>query len=156
MALTVWPRRDVIFIFQSGTESGMGDVEYALDIDVRFRDLDPMGHVNNAVQLSYIEQARAGYFADVVGEMLHSVDTVLVHATMDYEAPITWEANVVVTVDSVALGESSITMTYTITADGVTASTAETVQVVVDESDRSRPIPESWRRAMQTNGGSSS
>ena len=128
----------------------MSEVEYAIDIDVRFRDLDPMGHVNNAVQLSYIEQARAGYFADIVGKLLHSVDTVLVHATIDYEAPITWETDVVVTIDTVDLGESSITMTYTITADGVTASTAETVQVVVDESDRSRPIPESWRRAIQS------
>ena len=30
---------------------------------VRFRDLDPMGHVNNAVFLTYLEQARVAFFA---------------------------------------------------------------------------------------------
>lgn len=37
-------------------------------IQVRFRDCDVMGHVNNAVYLSYFEQARMHYFQQMVGE----------------------------------------------------------------------------------------
>jgi len=39
---------------------------YTTDIDVRFRDIDAMGHVNNAVYATYIEQARTEYFRDVL------------------------------------------------------------------------------------------
>jgi len=38
------------------------DFRHSCDIDVRFRDLDPMGHVNNAVYLTYFEMARSSYF----------------------------------------------------------------------------------------------
>jgi len=39
---------------------------YTTEIDVRFRDIDAMGHVNNAVYATYIEQARTEYFRDVL------------------------------------------------------------------------------------------
>ena len=37
-------------------------------IDVRFADTDAMGHVNNAVYLTYCEIARIRYWTDVTGE----------------------------------------------------------------------------------------
>ncbi|MDA0882981.1 MAG: thioesterase family protein, partial [Bacteroidetes bacterium] len=38
------------------------------EIEVRFRDIDAMGHVNNAVYLSYFEQARIGFFNAIVDD----------------------------------------------------------------------------------------
>lgn len=50
---------------------------YTADIPVRFRDLDPMKHVNNAVYATYLEQARALFYEDVVGVALSEIETVL-------------------------------------------------------------------------------
>ncbi len=38
------------------------DFHYLTPFDVRFRDLDSLGHVNNAVYLTYFEIARIGYW----------------------------------------------------------------------------------------------
>ncbi len=37
-------------------------------VDVRFRDLDPMGHAHHSLPLIYFEEARAAYWRDVVGQ----------------------------------------------------------------------------------------
>lgn len=46
-----------------------GPFRYRRPIEVRFADTDAMGHVNNAVYLSYFEVARAGYYREVTGSM---------------------------------------------------------------------------------------
>jgi acyl-CoA thioester hydrolase len=46
-----------------------GDFRYEHPIEVRFNDTDALGHVNNAVYLSYFEAARAGYYAAVTGSV---------------------------------------------------------------------------------------
>jgi acyl-CoA thioester hydrolase len=48
-------------------EPPLGEFRYEHPIEVRFADTDALGHVNNAVYLSYFEAARAGYYAAVVG-----------------------------------------------------------------------------------------
>ncbi|UPV76751.1 acyl-CoA thioesterase (plasmid) [Halorussus limi] len=124
----------------------MTDYEYATELDVRFRDLDAMGHVNNAVYATYLEQARADYYADVVDIPLPEADTVLVNLSIAYRRPVTADETVAVALGVGDLGESSIPMEYEIrTGDGV-AATAETVQVVFDrETGESRSIPQEWR-----------
>ena len=51
-----------------GREQMTGEFRYEHPIEVRFVDTDALGHVNNAVYLSYFEAARAGYYAKVSGE----------------------------------------------------------------------------------------
>ncbi|MFC4451274.1 acyl-CoA thioesterase [Halorussus aquaticus] len=124
----------------------MADYEYTTELDVRFRDLDAMGHVNNAVYATYLEQARADYYADIIDVPLPEADTVLVNLSIAYQRPITADERVTVALGVGDLGESSIPMEYEIrTGEGV-AATAETVQVVFDrETGDSRPIPQDWR-----------
>jgi YbgC/YbaW family acyl-CoA thioester hydrolase len=38
-------------------------------VEIRFADIDAMGHVNNAVYFSYFEQARMAYFKDRVARI---------------------------------------------------------------------------------------
>lgn len=119
---------------------------FETEIQVRFRDLDPMGHVNNAVYASYIEQARVRFYADRLDADLGDVDSVIAHLEVDYERPIGAVDAVEVTVDVPELGRSSIPMDYVVVADGDVAATASTVQVLLDrEEGRPRPIPEEWR-----------
>jgi acyl-CoA thioester hydrolase len=124
----------------------MNEYTYTVDIDVRLRDIDFMGHVNNAVYATYLEQARAAYFADVIGESLVDADTVLATLSIDYVRPIDADADVQVAIRVPNLGDSSLPMEYEVTANGEQAATARTVQVIVDrETGRSRPMPSAWR-----------
>ena len=133
----------------------MPDDAFTVSLPVRFRDLDPMGHVNNAVYATYLEHARARYFRDVVGESLPTADTVLVHLSVDYRAPIDLDADeVTVAMWIPELGESSIPMAYEVRAGGEVAATAETVQVAYDrDAGASKPIPADWRDAIEADMG---
>lgn len=129
--------------------------QYTHELQVRFRDLDTMAHVNNAVYASYLEQARVGYFREVVGERLESVSTVLARYEIDFRRPITVDDAVTVAVDAATLGSSSITLEYDVRAadgDGADrlAATASTVSVLVDpETGDAQPLPEAWRERIE-------
>lgn len=70
-----------------------GEFRYEHPIEVRFVDTDALGHVNNAVYLTYFEAARAGYYAKVTGEpfgtgVLAAERTfVIAEADLVYRAP---------------------------------------------------------------------
>lgn len=125
---------------------------YTSEVDVRFRDIDPMDHVNNALYVTYIEQARAEYYEDVIGLTLGEADTVLAHLEVDYEQPIELGETVEVRMRVDDLGTSSIPMSYELRTDAYVVATAETVQVMFDrESGEPRPIPEGWRERIEAN-----
>ena len=122
------------------------DYDYEMAADVRLRDIDFMGHVNNAVYATYLEEAREAYFRDVVGVSLTDVGTVLATLEIDYARPIEAESDVTIALRVPELGTSSLPMEYEIRTDGDRAATARTVQVLVDrETGDSRPIPAEWR-----------
>ncbi len=128
------------------------DHDFETEVQVRFRDVDAMGHVNNAVYATYLEEARAAYFREVIGENLSTVDSVLASLSIDFHAPVEPGDRITVAVSVPDLGESSIPMEYEIrTDDGTLAATGETVQVAYDrENGASRPIPDAWREAIES------
>ncbi|MFC7006673.1 acyl-CoA thioesterase [Halalkalicoccus salilacus] len=120
---------------------------YSTDLQVRFRDIDAMGHVNNAVYATYLEQVRTDFFADVLSENLADVPTVLARLELSYERPITLGQSLTATVDVPRLGESSLPMEYEVLADGERAATGKSIQVFIDpDTGGSRPIPERVRK----------
>lgn len=63
---------------------------YVCPVVVRFRDCDPMGHVNNAVYLTYLEVARFAYWQDVAdGRNAADAGVIMARAEIDYKAPAT-------------------------------------------------------------------
>ena len=120
--------------------------QFSSDVQVRFRDIDAMGHVNNAIYATYVEQARTDYFDRVLDAGLDDVSTVLASLELSYERPILLEQSVTVTIDVPGLGRSSLPMEYEVLADGERAATAKSVQVFLDpETGESAPIPERFR-----------
>lgn len=120
--------------------------EYVTEIDVRFADLDPRGHVNNAAYSTFLEETRARYVDDVVGTTLVDIDMVLAHLEIDFERPIEHGDTVEVALDVSSMGRTSVPMAYEVSADGERAASAATVQVIVDpESGRARELPEAMR-----------
>ncbi|WP_137290129.1 acyl-CoA thioesterase [Natronorubrum halophilum] len=130
-----------------------GSYEYEVGIDSRLRDIDFMGHVNNAIYATFLEEARQGYFTDVIGVSLVDVGTVLANLEIDYVRPIEADSDITVAVRVPELGTSSLPMEYEIRADGERAATARTVQVLIDrETERSQPIPSEWRTRITAAG----
>lgn len=80
-------------------------------IPVRFRDLDPLNHVNNSVFNSYFEEARIDFIRHVP-EFRNSMDTnhsfVLVHLELSYIKPILYPDSLLVGSSILEYGNSSI------------------------------------------------
>ncbi|WP_101297193.1 acyl-CoA thioesterase [Halegenticoccus soli] len=126
----------------------MSDYRYEASIQVRFGDLDLLGHVNNAVYVTYLEQARIDYFSDVLGLDLDDLGMVIARLEIDYRRSVTLEDELVVALRVSRLGGSSFDMEYELRAGEEVVATAETTQVTIDDSGSSRPIPEPWRRQL--------
>ncbi|GAB6862420.1 acyl-CoA thioesterase [Haloplanus litoreus] len=129
----------------------MSTFEYETEMQVRFRDVDAMRHVNNAVYATYLEQARVDYYADVLGVGLDDIDTVLVNLNIDYRSQIELDDEVTVAMGVRSIGKSSVTMAYEVRVGERVAATAETVQVYVDpDGDGSQPLPAAWVDRMES------
>lgn len=59
-------------------------------IQIRFKDVDALGHVNNANHLTYFEYARIGFFDDLIGDEIdwENEGMILAHQTVSYKKPI--------------------------------------------------------------------
>jgi acyl-CoA thioester hydrolase len=112
-------------------------------IEIRWRDLDAFGHVNNAVYLTYLEEARDAWLAGMVPEGRSTWDYVIVRVAIDYRRELREEDDfVVVSCRLRRLGRSSIvTQEEVRKLDGELSAEAEAVMVARDaESQRSRPL----------------
>lgn len=127
----------------------MSDYSFTVDVPVRFCDLDTMGHVNNAVYATLLEEARAAYVREVLDVPLGQIDSVLASLHLDFRRPVESAGEVTVAVRVPELGESSIPMEYEVRDGGTVAAAGETIQVIIDrETNSSRPIPEPWREKL--------
>ncbi len=131
------------------TGPGDGVAAFASTRKVRFSDIDGMGHVNNAVYLSYMEEARFDWVLDVVGvKRLQAVDFILAHVTIDYLAAATLGDEVRVQMWVPRIGGKSWDFAYRLSRvhDDVVLARALTTQVAYDYAQR-RPkeIPDGYR-----------
>ena len=119
---------------------------YTTDLQVRFRDIDPLYHVSHTVYVLYMQQARLAFCEDVLDLRNAGYDTVVAHLEVDYESEVGFGDELVAETWISDVGSSSFTMAYVIRANGTTAATGESVQVVIDgETGEKTPVPDVWR-----------
>jgi acyl-CoA thioester hydrolase len=121
-------------------------------IEIRWRDMDAFGHVNNAVFLTYLEEVRDEFLARALSPAGSSWDFVLVRVAIDYRRELTQADDVISTSSRlVSLGTSSVTTREEIrTLDGELAAEAESVMVARDrDTGRSRPMTEVERTGFE-------
>lgn len=124
----------------------MAEFNYETEVPVRFQDLDAVGHVNNAVYATYLEEARIDYLEEVLDIDAEESSAVIAHLEIDYRRPVRDEGHVTVAVRTLEPGTASVPMEYEIRVGDDVAATAETVMVTIDyETGETRPIPEHWR-----------
>lgn len=108
---------------------------------VRFGDLDPQGHVNNAVFPTYFESGRVAIFRDPdlgIGEP--NASYVLVRQEIDFLRELRWPGNVTIGTALAELGRSSFTVTQAIFNGEECAAAGRATLVMVDTITR-RPRP---------------
>ncbi|MFO7766494.1 MAG: thioesterase family protein [Pelovirga sp.] len=108
--------------------------EYTTSIDIRFADLDAYGHVNNAIFFTYLEHARVKLFQHYFGAFLDSsLLFLVVRAECDYNAPITLQDPLLITLTVEQLRHTSFTFSYRLhDGRGREFATARTVMVGYD------------------------
>jgi acyl-CoA thioester hydrolase len=98
-----------------------GEFRHRVEIEVRFADTDAMGHVNNAVYLTYCEMARIRYWTDVTGDPIAAghegaESLILAEARITYRAPVFHTERVTVESRATHIGRSSFTLEHRLTA----------------------------------------
>jgi acyl-CoA thioester hydrolase len=117
---------------------------------VRFRDVDAMGHVNNAVLATYVEQARIEYLRHlgVLNGPLY-MGMILARLEIDFLAPAQPSGEIEVGVRASRSGNKSFELEYELRQDGREVARASTVLVAYDyERARSMPLPDEWRERL--------
>ena len=111
-------------------------------MQVRYSDMDMLGHANNAIYLTYLELARLEYFEQVSRRQRQDIALVLAHASMDFRVPITPGVEPVVQIRTSKLGTTSITMENLITdASGERIYYTATTVLVAISTATGRPVP---------------
>jgi acyl-CoA thioester hydrolase len=121
-------------------------------VDVRFRDLDPMGHAHHSLPIIYVEEARAAYWREIAGRMdLLGIDYVLGEIRVRYHARIHFPARLDIAVRTSRIGRSSFDMEFEVRGeDGTLLSSGATTQVVYDyAAGRSKPMPDDLRARIE-------
>jgi acyl-CoA thioester hydrolase len=123
-------------------------VATTIQIEPRWTDLDPVGHVNNSVFLVYSEEARNRYLQSVLAAATWR-SIVVAHSAIDYHRPVELTDRLEVSSAIEKIGTSSFTTINVISTAAHTCATVRTVQVVVNE-DRtgSRPWTDEERAAL--------
>jgi acyl-CoA thioester hydrolase len=121
-------------------------------IEIRWRDVDGYGHVNNAVFLTYLEEARDEWLERALGADGDAWDYVIARVEVDFRRELRLADDRIVSRCSLhSLGTSSVrTREELVTLDGDVAAEAEAVLVARDrKTKRSRPLSERERAALQ-------
>ncbi len=121
-------------------------------IEIRWRDMDVYGHVNNAVYLTYLEEVRDEWLGGVLGDPGEVWNYVLARVAIDFRRELALADDMVVARCGLGrVGMSSITTREELrTVDGELAAEAEAVLVARDpETGRSRPLTDAERSALE-------
>lgn len=117
-------------------------------IQIRFSDCDMMGHVNNAVYLSYIEMARIHYFTHLFGlDRDWKKNGILVRKNeIEYIKPVLFRDNATIKAFITSIGNSSFVMAYELQVGTEIYTKAQSVLVYFDsETQKSTPIPAEFK-----------
>ncbi len=120
---------------------------------VRFRDLDALGHVNNAAFATYLEQARIEYLRSLGvlnGPVYMAMSMILARLEIDFRAPGEPDGEVEVGVRTTRVGVKSFELEYEVRQAGRTLAEARSVLVAYDYGrNESVAVPAGWRDALQ-------
>jgi len=132
----------------------MEGFQVEVDIQVRFGDTDALGHVNNAVYLSWMELGRMAFTDKLLPQIDWSkTGFILAHVSIDYVEPVFLKDKVKVYMRAGKTGTKSVVLECLITKTDKNGErpTAKGTNIIVAfdyVTNKSLPIPEDWKEAM--------
>lgn len=121
-------------------------------IQVRFSDLDVLGHVNNTVYFSYFEMTRVHYFQELLGKKWdwNKFGVILARNEIDYKKSVLLYDQPEIHMKTEFIGSKSFGLMYDLKVNGETYATGKSVMVCFDATIQSTiPVPESMRLSLE-------
>ncbi|HSB38475.1 MAG TPA: thioesterase family protein [Gaiellaceae bacterium] len=117
---------------------------------VRFRDLDAMGHVNNAVFLTYIESARVAFLQHLgAAPTLEAMSIIVARIEIDFRAPVGLGDEVEVSVHASRFGAKSFDLDHELRVGDTVVAEARSVLVSYDYGKgEAVELPDEWREKL--------
>jgi acyl-CoA thioester hydrolase len=126
---------------RSDADPRLEDFPYRLSDNVRFADLDPNHHVNNAVYATYFETGRVTLMKDrSYGLMPDGVAWIMVRLDIHFRAELRWPGTIEMGLGVVKFGRTSVTFDQVVFSEGKCVASAQSVSVLLDEATR-KPTP---------------
>jgi acyl-CoA thioester hydrolase len=122
-------------------------------IQIRFSDLDVLGHVNNSVYLSYFEMARVHYFKELVGENWdwRTLGFVIAKNEVEYIKSVLIEHEPLIYVYTEHIGTKSFALEYELKVNNEIFAKGRSVQVCFDAiAHKTIAIPDKMKTALTT------
>jgi len=128
----------------------VGNRVFKIDIDIRFRDLDARGHVNNAVYFTYFEHGRWRFYNSVLHKhTLSEITFILARTSCNFVTPITISDRPLLQLRVKEIGSKSVALEYQLVSSSDAAiiyATGKSVQVCFDyQKNASMPISKEIR-----------
>lgn len=119
----------------------LADYPHQVTDVIRYGDLDPQGHVNNAVFSTYFESGRVAMFRDPdLSIGVANATFVLVRQEIDFLREVRWPGNVVIGTALAEFGRSSFTVTQALFRGDECVAAGRATLVMMDTTTR-RPQP---------------
>lgn len=150
---TFWRKKEKTEDKKSVLESKTDIFKYRTELEMRFTDLDMMGHVNNAIYFTYMEIGRTKYWTQAIQWDWKKTGVVIGHASINYLKPLHLGDKISIYVRTSRIGNTSFDLEYMmvkmINGEEVICSKGKTVCVVYDyESKSPVAIPDRERSKM--------
>jgi len=129
----------------------MTDFKFFHPTEVRYGDLDPQGHVNNAKHLTYFEQARVHYLIHLglfsKDQSFMEVGIIIADIHIAFHAPVHYSDSLKVGVRTTKIGSKSLTTEQCVMDETGKVLAAGTVILVTFDYAKMKPIPvpDEWR-----------
>jgi acyl-CoA thioester hydrolase len=130
----------------------LADYPHRIRDIIRYADLDPQGHVNNAVFATYFESGRVAMFREPsdLGIGVENATFVLVRQEIDFLRELRWPGGVEIGTALVELGRSSFTVVQTIFDGDVCAAAGRATLVMLDkQTRRARPLTDEAKAKLE-------
>jgi acyl-CoA thioester hydrolase len=125
----------------SDAKPRLEDFPYRLSDNVRFADLDPNQHVNNAVYATYFETGRVTLMKDrSYGLMPPGLAWIMVRLDIHFRAELRWPGAIELGLGLTRFGRTSVTFEQVVFSAGKCVASAQSVTVLIDEATR-KPTP---------------
>jgi acyl-CoA thioester hydrolase len=117
------------------------DFPYRLTDNVRFADLDPNGHVNNAVYASYFETGRVTLMKDEsYWQLPAGLTWIMVRLDIHFRAELHWPGTIEMGLGVTKFGRTSVTFDQVVFSNTRCVASAQAVTVLIDQASR-KPTP---------------